>query len=549
MIFFDVFGNSKYIEHFSENKEESKPEDKSLDKSLDKSAEIKNMLESGVIIKPLETNKDYLALVGNIATTGVIKANDFIKDGLSVKEISVIPRNMKISNGELEVNGNFTTNGEFIVKNNDKVVHNVDKEGNVNLSGNLNTEDFIKITHKPSKEVGLQIDARPGTGDISAPNGLMKISRQGIMFGGPNTTGKETNSAQISAGRHVANSLNIVGMSANNSASTRRVDVWAESGMHIRSDQGLKVHGHGRETSYGSVNNAWSHMTTTAPQFYMNKPLQVQGGISTFNNLPLQMPHGANITNRTTINDQSSHIPLIVQSRQDSHIQLIPHNKPNESVYLVNRNGGHFRLHSHGIGDTLHVNRDGHTFINSRNNHIPLHVQSTQDAHIRLSGRNNPNLSTYLINRNGGNFAVHQHGVADVFNIHRNGRVQIHNTTGHLPNTNDYSLEIYTPTQDKVKETSLRFHQSGRYWHQLRADNNGFRMTNGDNGNLSKLTVGQLCIGNTCINENQLQSLIGLRPITIKSEKTQRRLHDANRNAVFENTERNLTEQFRIEPL
>jgi hypothetical protein len=541
MIFFDVFGNSTIVEKFSENNQVSQDEKKTN--------EIKNMLENGVIIKPLETNNDYLALVGNIATTGVIKANDFIKDGTSIKEISVIPRNIKVSDNQLEVNGNFTTNGEFIIKNNDKVVHSVDKEGNVNLTGHLNTNDFIKIRHNQTKEVGIQLDARQGTGDMNNPNGQMKITRQGIMFGGPNTNGKETNSAQISAGRHVANSLNIVGMSSNNSSATRRVDVWAENGMHIRSNQGLKVYGHGRETSYGSVNNSWSHMTTTAPQFYMNKSLQVQGGVSTYNNKPLNMPHGANINRRTTINDQSSHIPLVVQSRQDSHIQLIPHNRANQSVYLINRNGGHFRLHSHGIGDTLHVNRDGHTFINSRNNHIPLHLQSAKDAHIRLTGKNNGNLSTYLINRNGGNFAIHQHGIGDVFNINRNGRIKVHNSLGHLPDTNDYSMEIFTPKQDKVKETSLRFHQSERYWHQLRADNNGFRMTNGSNGNLSKLNVGELCIGKTCINENQLQSLIGLRPITIKSEKTQRRLHDSNRNAVFENTDRNLTEQFRIEPL
>jgi hypothetical protein len=656
-MFFDAFGNSN-IEKFTESKTD------------DKTDQIKKMLEEGALIKPLDGARDYLALVGNIATSGIMKAKDFIKeDGSSIKEITMIPKNLKISDGELEVNGRFTTNGEFVVKNGDKTIHNVDKEGNVNVNGNINindghfsiksgdqevhrvdkegnmlvhknikvnksmigndpngfvelrggtpyidfshhetqgdfdnriilqnkelnvtgnmnvrghlntplvrvgthniahpdnvdgafyradgqvqiaTDDLVRVRHIGSKQTGIQLDARPGHGDMATPNGQMKITRQGIMFGGPNGAGREVNSAQISAGRHVANSLNIVGMSSNNSAATRRVDVWSENGMHVRSNQGLKVHGHGRETSYGSVNSGWSHMLTTAPQFYMDKPLQVNGGVSTYHNRPLNMPHGANITNRTTINDQATHIPLVVQSRHDSHIQLVPHNKPAESVYLINRNGGHFRLHSHGVGDTLHVNRDGHTFINSRNNHIPLHVQSAQDAHIRLTGRNNGNLSTYLINRNGGNFAIHQHGVGDVFNIHRNGRVHIHNTTGHLPNVNDYSMEIFTPQQDRVKETSLRFHQGGRYWHQLRADNNGFRMTDGAGGGLSKLTVGQLCVGNTCINQNQLQSLLGLRPITIKSDRTGRRLQDTNRNAVFENTNRGAWEQFRIEPM
>ena len=329
----------------------------------------------------------------------------------------------------------------------------------------------------------------------------------------------------------------------------------------INSNQGLKVLGNNRETTIGSLNSGWSHLTTTAPQFYMNKSLQVNGGVSTYHNKPLKMPHGAE-TKRLNVNDQETHIPLTVQSKHDSHIRLIGHNKPNESVYLINRNGGHFRVHSHGVGDTLHVNRDGHTFINSHNNHTPLHVQSKQDSHIRLTGHNKPNESvylinrngghfrvhshgvgdtlhvnrdghtfinshnnhiplhvqsnkdshirltghkngnnsTYLINRNGGNFMVHNHGVGDVFQVLRNGRVRLQNNA-HNPNTNDYSMEIFAPNQNTIKETSIRFHQGNKYWHQLRADNNGFRMTNGNSGGLSKLSVGQLCVGDRwCIN-------------------------------------------------
>ncbi|ULY68587.1 hypothetical protein [Chlorella virus XW01] len=522
MVFFEIFQYNK--EGFSETSK--KPENEKSD--AEKSEQLRKMLETVDhkvdFTNAEDYNKDYLALVGNIATSGIMKAKDFVKeDGSSVKEISLFPRNLKISDGHLEVNGKFTANGEFVVKNGDKVVHSVDKDGNMNIQGHLNTpivrvgnhnithpdnvdgafyradgqvqiatDDLVRVRHIGSKQTGIQLDARPGTGDMATPNGQMKITRQGIMFGGPNGAGKEVNSAQISAGRHVANSLNIVGMSSNNNAGTRRVDVWSENGMHVRSNHGLKVHGHGKETSYGSLNAGWSHMSTTAPQFYMNKSLQVNGGVSTYHNKPLHMPHGANITNRTTINDQATHIPLVVQSKQDSHIQLLAHNKPAESVYLINRNGGHFRVHSHGVGDTLHVNRDGHTFINSRGNHIPLHVQSANDAHIRLTGRNNGNLSTYLINRNGGNFMVHQHGVGDAFQVLRDGRARINHNTAHLPNANNYSMEIFTPQQDRVKETSIRFHQGNRYWHQLRADNTGFKMTTGNSGALSNLQVNSL---------------------------------------------------------
>jgi hypothetical protein len=60
----------------------------------------------------------------------------------------------------------------------------------------------------------------------------MKISRQGIMFGGPNAE-REGNSGQISAGLHIPNSLNIVGMSADKNAASRRIDMWAEGGLNV----------------------------------------------------------------------------------------------------------------------------------------------------------------------------------------------------------------------------------------------------------------------------------------------------------------------------
>lgn len=60
-----------------------------------------------------------------------------------------------------------------------------------------------------------------------------------------------------------------------------------------------------------------------------------------------------------------THIPLIVQSNHDSHIQLTTKNDSNKNVYLINRDG-HFRVHHHGIGDRLEVNRDGNTVVNGK---------------------------------------------------------------------------------------------------------------------------------------------------------------------------------------
>lgn len=61
----------------------------------------------------------------------------------------------------------------------------------------------------------------------------MRLTAQVLQFGHPAAT-HETNSAQISAGRHQTDTLCIVGMSdAGGSSSTRRVKVWAEGGMEV----------------------------------------------------------------------------------------------------------------------------------------------------------------------------------------------------------------------------------------------------------------------------------------------------------------------------
>jgi hypothetical protein len=103
------------------------------------------------------------------------------------------------------------------------------------------TDDLVRVRHIGSKQTGIQFDARPGAGDINNPNGQMKITRQGIMFGGPNAD-REVNSGQISAGLHIPNSLNIVGMSKDKGSASRRVDVWAEGGHHVHGWQHTSGH-------------------------------------------------------------------------------------------------------------------------------------------------------------------------------------------------------------------------------------------------------------------------------------------------------------------
>ena len=64
--------------------------------------------------------------------------------------------------------------------------------------------------------------------------------------------------------------------------------------VNVITNKGIKVKGHGKESSFGSLNSGWCHLITNAPQFYMNKSLQVHGGISSYSNKPLNAHKGVN---------------------------------------------------------------------------------------------------------------------------------------------------------------------------------------------------------------------------------------------------------------
>jgi hypothetical protein len=66
------------------------------------------------------------------------------------------------------------------------------------------------------------------------------------------------------------------------------------------------------------------------------------------------------------------------------------------------------------------------------------------------------------------------------------------NKTGHNIGSNNYTMELFTPNDVNVKETSIRFHQGNKYWSQIRCDNTGFRLTNGSNNTLTSLATSSL---------------------------------------------------------
>jgi hypothetical protein len=146
---------------------------------------------------------------------------------------------------------------------------------------------------------------------------------------------------------------------------------------------------------------------------------------------------------RLFVNAGNDHLPITAASNGEAHIALRSHNNEGLNNYLINR-GGHFRLHTHGVGDVFGVNRDGHTYINSGNNHLGLNVQSNTDSHILLRTKNDANKDLYLINRDG-HFRLHQGGVGDVFGVNKDGHTYINSNNNHI------SLNVQSNTDPHIQ--------------------------------------------------------------------------------------------------
>ena len=150
--------------------------------------------------------------------------------------------------------GNWGTRKQFLEFGYDNA------NGRTNPHSNINNADTVLTLDGINKYVGIgtrspeaPLSIAAATGKESAPNGSMHITNDCILFGG-NNNGKQTDSAQISAGRHATNSLCIVGMGA--TAAARKIDMWAEGG--------LKLHGKDNVfTMTTDSKNLYFHLTTS----------------------------------------------------------------------------------------------------------------------------------------------------------------------------------------------------------------------------------------------------------------------------------------------
>jgi hypothetical protein len=76
---------------------------------------------------------------------------------------------------------------------------------------------------------------------------------------------------------------------------------------------------------------------------------------------------------------------------------------------------------------------------------------------------------------------------ASKFSIYQNGKVTIQNITAHVPDSTDLSLDLTALEGGSSGEVSIRFHQSNRWFFQLRTTSSGFKFTEGNSGILASV--------------------------------------------------------------
>jgi hypothetical protein len=282
-----------------------------------------------------------------------VDQNTYIRPGKDGRNINIGDwgaANVNIGKGDTNVNVNGSLTAKHVFVGNHNVNHPDNRDGAIyRADGQLQiaTDDLVRVRHTGSKQTGIQLDARPGAGDMHNPNGEMKITRQGIMFGGPNNN-REVNSGQISAGRHIPNSLNIVGMSSGKGHQDRRVDMWAEGGFNVYGNvnannnvfqRGDTVHNGGNNWIFHTPNDGRRTMYIAPSSAYNNQnwnwgnslQLEPNGDVVIKGNLIMQHPNGQR---------------WVLGMRDPNHFAI---NKWNEHGMLV-RNDGHVWAGKAGSG-------------------------------------------------------------------------------------------------------------------------------------------------------------------------------------------------------
>ena len=336
---------------------------------------IETMADVG---KPL----DYFNLAGNLKLAGSIKATDFIKeDGKPLDTVTVtklaLPKNVYYADGKVGINEEKPT-ADFDVK------------GKVRVQGETQLKKTIV-------------------------DGLLKVGRDDSHpWNAGWGNGVHTWDLKVDATADI-NNLQSKQFSTTGNANVQGDLVFSGSNKWI-----LHTPDDGRKTMYIAPGNdkgewQWGSQTTIDGdgKFRVGNHLEVPAKMTVGSGEdPRKLPEWLSLS--------------VDHPKHDSHIRLKTKGDDKKNSFLINRDG-HFRLHQEGVGDVFGVNHDGHSFFHSDSRNIPLKVSSKHDSHIQLTTKGDENKNVYLINRDG-HFKVHTHGVGDMFGVQKDGHHHVRHT-------------------------------------------------------------------------------------------------------------------------
>lgn len=276
----------------------------------------------------------------------------------------------------------------------DNPVSKLSVQGNVHIGGG-----FVGI--------GIAVPQAPisiasGDGKENIPDDAMHLTNDCILFGG-NNKGKEGHSAQISAGKHVANSLNIVGMSSGTSAADRKVNIWAEGGMSITggisasgSVKASKFIGDGSELTNLTVGALGLNLATTSGNVGIGtanptEKLQVEGNIKLVKNSEIFFEDNGQI--RSSDNNHKilfRRSENIMELREWGEIHFSSGAKSGEatSKMVIAENGNvgigatspKVKLEVNGMVNATGLEVNGALFLKGDNNSCKMHLFTSTDT-------------------------------------------------------------------------------------------------------------------------------------------------------------------------
>lgn len=304
--------------------------------------------------------------------------------------------------------------------------------GNSGLTLALNPADQIGIgTNNPAAKLSIK-----GSGKESGPDSDMHITDDCILFGG-NNNGKQVDSAQISAGKHVQNSLNIVGMASNTNQNTRKIDAWAEGGFTIRGDVGigkspsekLEVDGNVKATKFIGDGSGLTNLSVGAAGVNLATTGDSRVGIGTDNpKAKLHVEGGAIMPSAGNSENDGILFPKDPGggSGDSAWIRYYPRHGEATTLELGvnNDNGDHIALMPSGnVG--IGINEPTHKFHVKSSAAVGLFESTDNQAYLRLSTSDGIDKRVEFCNRPGGRAAIWVSDSGDAFNVLANGSVGI----------------------------------------------------------------------------------------------------------------------------